>query len=428
MIIKASQRGNAAELARHLMNGHDNEHVEVHSIEGFMGNNIHEALEESHAISLGTKCSQHLFSVSFNPPKEAQATIKDFEEAIQSAAKKMGLANQPHVIVFHEKEGRRHAHCVWSRIDGQEMKAINLPYFKNKMVELSKELYMQHGWNMPKGFIDKSLRNPLNFTLAEWQQAKRNKTNPRMIKHVVQQCWKKSQNTQQFSKALKQHGFYLARGDRRGFVLVNWRGDVNALSRMVNEKAKAIQQKLGSPDALPSVQATKDNIDQAKVKRLQEFHEQIMQGFSPQKARLEKVHSRFKERHTSEREDLAKRQQKRQIQERGQRTERLRKGFGGLWDKLIGKQRRIREQNQHDAYECHLRDQAEKDTLIFKQIQERQNLQTQQDKLKSQEHQRKMDIQRAVFGDMPEEQMKMLMDAPEQASQKQLKTEFDMSM
>lgn len=56
MILKASQRGNARELAKHLLNGHDNEHVEVHSIHGFMADNIEGALQETHALSLGTKC------------------------------------------------------------------------------------------------------------------------------------------------------------------------------------------------------------------------------------------------------------------------------------------------------------------------------------------------------------------------------------
>ena len=36
MILKGSQRGNAAELARHLMNVQGNEHVELHELRGFI--------------------------------------------------------------------------------------------------------------------------------------------------------------------------------------------------------------------------------------------------------------------------------------------------------------------------------------------------------------------------------------------------------
>lgn len=77
------------------------------------------------------------------------------------------------MIVFHEKEGRRHAHAVWSRIDPETMTAKPLPFFKTKLREISKQLYLENGWQMPRGFVDSQRRDPRNFTLAEWQQAKR---------------------------------------------------------------------------------------------------------------------------------------------------------------------------------------------------------------------------------------------------------------
>jgi len=103
----------------------------------------------------------------------------------------MGLDNQPRVIVFHEKEGRRHAHCVWSRINAETMTAINLPFYKRKLNEISKEQYLKHDWNMPRGFIDRQYANPLNFTREQWQQAKRTKDDPRMIKQIFRQAWER---------------------------------------------------------------------------------------------------------------------------------------------------------------------------------------------------------------------------------------------
>ncbi len=40
--------------------------------------------------------------------------------------KRLGLSGQPHVIIFHEKHARRHAHLVVSRINAKTLKAINL--------------------------------------------------------------------------------------------------------------------------------------------------------------------------------------------------------------------------------------------------------------------------------------------------------------
>lgn len=188
MIIKANQRGFGRELAKHLLNGHDNEIVEVHVINGFASDNIHDAFREIEAISQGTKCRQYLFSVSLSPPADADVSTNTFERAISRISDKMGLNNQPHVIMFHEKNARRHCHAVFSRIDAENMKAINPPFFKNKVMEISRELYLEHDWTLPRGFIDREKRNPLNFSLQEWQQARRMNDNPRMTKRVLIEC------------------------------------------------------------------------------------------------------------------------------------------------------------------------------------------------------------------------------------------------
>ncbi len=140
MILKASKRGGARQLSRHLMNGEKNEHVTVHEVSGFASDNISDALDEIHAISKGTRCSRFMFSLSLSPPQNESVPAEVFEDALSRIEKKLGLENQPRIIVFHEKHGRRHAHCVWSRIDAMEMKAIDQPFFKNRLKEISKQL------------------------------------------------------------------------------------------------------------------------------------------------------------------------------------------------------------------------------------------------------------------------------------------------
>ena len=113
MILKASQRAHARELAKHLLNGDTNEHVTLHEIRGFVSDDIMGALEEAYAVSRGTRCKQFLFSLSLNPPEEENVSIDDFESAIEKIENKLKLIGQPRIIVFHEKHGRRHCHCVW---------------------------------------------------------------------------------------------------------------------------------------------------------------------------------------------------------------------------------------------------------------------------------------------------------------------------
>ena len=118
----------------------------------------------------GTKCQKYLFSLSLNPPQNESVPVEVFEDAIDRVQQNLGLENQPRAIVFHEKDGRRHAHCVWSRIDSTAMKAIEVPYYKNRLMDISLDLYIEHDWQMPAGMIDREQKSPLNYSLEEYQQ------------------------------------------------------------------------------------------------------------------------------------------------------------------------------------------------------------------------------------------------------------------
>lgn len=249
MILKGSQRGGAGQLARHLLNERDNEHVTVRSLRGFMAGDLEGALAETHAIARGTKCRQFLFSLSFNPPKDANATEQDFDAAIEAAEKRLGLEGQPRAVITHEKEGRLHTHVVWSRIDAERMRAINLPFYKTRLKELARELYLDHDWTLPDGLRRDGGKSPLNFTLDEWQRAKRLDLDPREIKQSIQDAWKQSDNQQAFAASLIERGYVLARGDRRGFVALDHRGEVYSLARFAGVKTKELNARLGSPDA-----------------------------------------------------------------------------------------------------------------------------------------------------------------------------------
>lgn len=106
-------------------------------------------------------------SLSLSPPESASVSEEAFERTIDRIEDRLGLTGQPRAVVFHEKEGRRHAHCVWSRIDAETMTARPLPYFKRKLMDVSRELYLENGWKMPRGFENAAERDPRNFTLAE---------------------------------------------------------------------------------------------------------------------------------------------------------------------------------------------------------------------------------------------------------------------
>lgn len=294
MILKGSQRGGAMNLAAHLMNERDNDHVTLFEVRGFIARDLHGALAEAYAISKGTRCEQFLFSLSLNPPKDHTATEQDFIEAADRAEDKLGLDGQPRAIVFHEKEGRRHAHVVWSRIDADTMKAVPLPHFKNRLMSLARELYLDHGWELPEGLRRDGGKSPLNFSLAEWQQAKRLKLDPREIKQSFQDAWFRSDCAKAFKHALEDKGYFLARGDRCGFVALDIHGEVFSVPRMLGIKTREVKAKLGDPAALDSVDTTKDTITRKVTDHIHDYIDQVDAKHSQDMAPLAEERQRIK--------------------------------------------------------------------------------------------------------------------------------------
>ena len=202
MILEGNARGYGAELARHLLNPVDNDHVSVHLLDGFVADDLAGAFAEAEAISQATQCQKYLFSLSLNPPLKASVTEAEFEAVIAQAEGRLGLKGQPRAGVFHEKNGRRHAHAVWSRIDSEEMKAINLPHFKRKLMGLSREIFLEHGWDMPEGYRDADRRDPYRYSRQEAGQAKRAERDTVTLKRIFAECWAGSDTGEAFAAAL----------------------------------------------------------------------------------------------------------------------------------------------------------------------------------------------------------------------------------
>jgi len=375
MIIVASQRSGAVALADHLMNMRDNDHVEVIEIDGFMAEDLHGAFKEAQAISKATQCQQFLFSVSLNPPEQEIVSDDDFREAADRVAKSVGLKGQPRAIVVHEKNGRRHAHAVWSRIDVNEMKAVPLPHFKNKLRDVARDLHLDHGWVLPDGLATYGNKNPLNFTLAQWQQAMRQGHDPREVKQIFRQAWERSDGINGYKAALEERGFYLAKGDKRGFVALDHQGNIYAAGRWFGVKAKEMKSKLGSPDELRSVAETQSYLRARMTQQVKSYINEIKTRHTYELEPYLEARAGMVAAQRAERKDLKDKQEQRWIAETKIRSDRLNKGLRGLLDRLSGKAKRTRLDNEREAMESAKRDQDQRDDLIIAQMRDRQGLQ-----------------------------------------------------
>lgn len=377
MILVGSQRGGARDLAIHLIKP-ENEHVELYELRGFAAATLRGALEEARALSMGTRCRQFLYSLSVNPPVNANVSTPEFIKAIDRAEKALGLDGQSRAIVFHEKEGpggmRRHAHVVWSRIDADTMTAVPLPFTKRKLTELTRDLYIEHGWEMPAGLIDPSRRDPRNFTLAEWQQAKRQDKDPRAIKSAFQDAWALSDSPAALKAALEERGYNLARGDRRAFVVIDHKLEPYALHKWLGLKVRDVRARLGDGSELPSVDDAKAAMSHNMDAALQRMGDSVSARAAKAKERYDERRLVLVKHQRSQRAALSARQESRRALENQLRQARFRKGLAGVWDRLRGQHGRIAALNARESEHSAHRDQNERDALVSRHLSERRRL------------------------------------------------------
>ncbi|MEJ8476705.1 AAA family ATPase [Roseibium algae] len=363
MILEGNERGYGAELAQHLLNPRDNDHVTVHAIEGFVADDLLGAFAEAEAISGATQCTKYLFSLSLNPPPNEPVSIEDFEAAIAAAETKLNLTGQPRAIVFHEKNGRRHAHCVWSRIHARRMNAINLPHCKRKLGDVSRELYRQHEWKMPPGFVDQAKRDPLNVSRQEAQQASREKRDRKAHKAMFRLCWENSDSRGAFAAALKEQGFVLAQGKQRAFVAIDADGKVWSLSRWCGVKPKDLRVRLGSEDDLPSIEDV-----------LGEVSDLTPPSKSPPSPLQDLRRSELVARQRKERAAFLKNQEERRFKERKAQQSRMPKGLRAAFLRMTGRYQTFVKDAEAAAKAAETRDRAEQQKLIETHLAERRAL------------------------------------------------------
>lgn len=379
MIFSASQRAGAMELAAHLLNGDENDHVTLHEIRGFLADTLEGAFREIEAISRGTRCQKFLFSLSLNPPDYADVPIEDFEAAIEEIERKLGLLDQPRVVVFHEKNGRRHCHVVWSRLmyseHAQRMVAIRMSHFKHKLMEISRFQFLKHGWKLPEGMKRAADRSPWHLSREEHRQAVRLSEDPKALKALFKGAWEQSDTLQTFAAALQERGMLLARGDRRGFVALDMAGGIYSLTRWIDIGTRELKARLGKPETLPTVEQAKAYIADRMGENLQRYLAESRQRAKEIRQPIIEEVRAMALAQRAERARLIESQQKRWVEETKARTARLPIGMKWLWQKASGQYQKIRALNEAETKACLERDRKELHALVREHLLERQKLQ-----------------------------------------------------
>jgi len=379
MIFYASVRGNADELAKHLLNAEENEHVTVHDIRGFVADDLAGALMEAYAISKGSRCKQFLFSLSLNPPEYADVPVEDFEAAIEEIERKLGLLNQPRVVVFHEKKGRRHCHAVWLRLKASDfnprrMVGVQMAHFKYKLMDISRALFRKYDWKLPKGMERKQDKNPYNLSRQEYRQAVKRAEDPEALKALFKQSWETTDSKQTFTRFLSENGFFLAQGERRGYVAVDLAGKVYSLSRWIDVSTRDLKARLGPHEQLPTTEKARAFIAERMTENLRRYVDEAKAEAKQKRLPIVQEIRLMTVQHRKDRAELIIRQEQRHKAETKVRVARFPTGVAGIWERATGEYKNKCALNAAEIKLCRERDRKELHNLVRAQLLERQGL------------------------------------------------------
>lgn len=367
MIPKGNQRGGGRQLATHLMNAVDNERVEIMEMRGSVARDLHGAFAEWEALASATNCRKYLYSLSINPDhRQKTFTPEHYIDFLRRAEKSLGLSGQPVAVVRHVKNGREHWHAVWSRIEPDRLRAINIAHDRQKLRAVAREYARDHQLVLPPRMREDKgrdrFRDRAHESHAEKQQQERSGITKQQRQSDIHAAWLEFVKGADFIAALAQRGYTLARGDRRSHVVIDRAGEIHSLPRQL--KGVPRKDRDAALSSLPF-----DALPAAKDARKQQIRISAKEHFrissDGRRDALAHAHRRRREALDTAKADLARRH-KQQIEAMAalhrdldrQREARSRpKGLAGFLARVTGRlptddpQRHRREKLRAEAFQ-----------------------------------------------------------------------------
>lgn len=265
MIIKGGSRAAPGQLAYHLQRVDTNERVRILELDS-PASNLKEAFRDWQTLSEGTRGEKGLYHANIDPHAKYDMTPAQWKRAADVLEKELGFEGQPRAVVMHEKEGRQHIHVVWARtdIDTMTLRSDSQNYQAHERASAALEREFGHE-HVPGKHAKRDREKQPEFPRAEanhaeWQQGERTGLRAGERKEQVTALRAMSDSAAAFKAALEAAGYVLAKGDRRGLVIVDGGGEVFSLNRHVTDmKAKdlaAFMEPL-SAAKLPTVEEAK---------------------------------------------------------------------------------------------------------------------------------------------------------------------------
>ncbi|GGF76791.1 hypothetical protein GCM10011332_33460 [Terasakiella brassicae] len=274
MIINGSTRGSSwadiEELCAHLLNASTNEKVEVYGFRHCLNESLTENLKEMRLLSLGSRSRKSVYHASISAPKNEAETLSesDWLTAVKVLEKELGFQHHQRAIVFHTKQGRKHAHIVWGLINPATLKAAPTSWNYVKHEKAARKIEKMLNLSKVEGVFTRKKDSPRPrsaYTYQDVQASDRTGQDVKQIIASISEAWKSSKGGKTFKVKLADHNLTLARG-KRGFILIDGGGNCHSIARRLKVKKCDVDQKLKDLSLLnlPSVEDVQGNLERYK--------------------------------------------------------------------------------------------------------------------------------------------------------------------
>lgn len=213
-------------MIKHLTRLDENDSVNILEIdEALPTATIEAALTEWQLLVTSlTRSKKGFYEANINPQDDEHLTPEQFIQAADILEEKLGFTGQPRLIVQHEKKGRTHVHVLWQSTLIEEGKIISDSHNYRKHEEAAIEIEKTFDLEPSPRKYSQNKEEPVKHAKhdrADDEKAKRSGISLEERNALITQLYEQSKSGAAFSRALEEEGYYLARGDKATFFVVD---------------------------------------------------------------------------------------------------------------------------------------------------------------------------------------------------------------
>lgn len=270
MVICGNSRGNGSQLASYLLTKGKNDNVSVFEIRGTANeNDLKKSLLEMSLTSELTKSEKGLYHAVINPGigEDRFMTPDQWLRAADILENELRLSLQKRAIVFHEKNGRTHAHVVWERYDHETGKMISDSF--SRLAQDRARKIMEQEFNHTRT-PDRNLKRP-------------------EIKATLTELWGQFPDATSFMQAAQERGYVIASGTKRPYMVIDSTGrSFDLVRQLEGVKTMEVRERFKATK-LPKEKAAITQLREAKAEKKQVKAAQPIHRKSEKKQEQKKI-------------------------------------------------------------------------------------------------------------------------------------------